>query len=309
MLFARSGPVDAVNVPVNHAHKGREKLGYPGDKGDVFNYFTLHSFAAYGEKEITNDIIDSMIAASCGYPFLVAEHTMTETSFNGFTRDTIHFYRELSDNNSKSWFEANKSTYQEHVLEPAKAFILETGAQLRKMEPGVVYDTRTNGSGSLFRIYRDTRFSKDKSPYKTSMGILFWDGPNKKVENPGFYFHLDSNGLKLYTGLYQFPKDILSKYREAVIDDKRGPALSHAIEAVQSHPGIKIGWSHYKRVPRGYDPEHPRAELLKYNSVGTEYDCGMPDSLFSADLIDTCISHWEKTLPLFHWLKGLFKPG
>lgn len=231
---------------------------------------------------------------------------MGKHGFSGFSPETVQFYKDLAENNSKAWFETNKPVYNELIVEPAKAFILETGEKLSAFVPGLIYNTKTNGSGSLFRIYRDTRFSQDKSPYKTHMGILFWDGPNKKVENPGFYFHLDAEGLKLYMGLYQFPKDILIKYREAVVDDKSGEALSKALEKVTAVDGIKLGWEHYKRVPRGFDPEHPRAELLKYNSLGTEYDCGLPDELYSENLVDYCIDHWQKTLPLYQWLKTLF---
>ena len=98
--------------------------------------------------------------------------------------------------------------------------------------PGVVADPRTNGAGSIFRIYRDTRFSKDKRPYKTYLGILFWQGRGKKMENPGFYFHLEPKGLMLGAGTYTFMKQGLEAFRKAVVHRTRGPALAKAVKKV-----------------------------------------------------------------------------
>ncbi len=229
-------------------------------------------------------------------------------TFQGFTRGTLDFYRDLEKNNRKSWFEDHKSVYLQEVLEPAQAFVIEAGERLRKIDSGILYDTRTNGAGSIFRIYRDTRFSAEKTPYKTFLGISFWNGGCKKTENPGFYFHLEPQRLVLYWGLYMFPPESLAAFRQAVLDEQKGAALVKATRTVSRHKGILIGGEHYKRVPRGIDPNHPRADWLRFNTLYTEKDCGIPDALFSADLVDYCVEVWEKSLPLHKWMKGVLLP-
>jgi len=120
---------------------------------------------------------------------------MSETAaFNGFPRELIQFYQGLSRNNDKSWFNEHKDIYARHVIAPAQDFVVSMGERLRMLSPGIVADTRANGAGSIFRIYRDLRFSKDKRPYKTFLGIFFWEGSGKKMENPGFYFHMEPSG-------------------------------------------------------------------------------------------------------------------
>ena len=104
-------------------------------------------------------------------------------TFTGFPREGIQFLRDIDDNNNRDWFEAHKHIYQTALVEPAQAFIVALGERLQTIAPNVQYDTRTNGSGSLMRIYRDVRFSKDKSPYKNWIGIVFWEGQGKKTDN------------------------------------------------------------------------------------------------------------------------------
>ncbi|MCD4690483.1 TIGR02453 family protein [bacterium] len=224
------------------------------------------------------------------------------TGFRGFTKDTLRFYAELSRHNDKPWFDAHKDDYRAHVLEPSQEFVREMNAALRKLAPNVVTDTRTNGAGSIFRIYRDTRFSRDKTPYKTSLGIFFWEGPGTKMDSHGFYFDLTPSVLGLYVGKYRFSPDQLRRYREAVADSKTGPALTRAITRVTRTQGYAIGEPHYKRVPRGYDADHTRAELLKYNTMYAVTESRPPKELMSSALLDYCLERWKHMMPLYRWL-------
>ena len=104
--------------------------------------------------------------------------------FNGFLAAGLQFLADLEVNNEKEWFEAHKDVYQSQLLEPATNFITAVGERLQSISNQIRYDTRTNGSGSLMRIYRDTRFSKDKTPYKTAVSGMWWQGEGKKMENP-----------------------------------------------------------------------------------------------------------------------------
>ena len=110
---------------------------------------------------------------------------MSGQSFSGFPEEAARFLTQLSENNNRDWFNARKQVYANTIVTPAIAFVEAMGERLKYLSPHIQYDTRTNGQGSLMRIYRDIRFSKDKSPYKTWIGIRFWEGAGKKSELPG----------------------------------------------------------------------------------------------------------------------------
>ncbi|MFH1501417.1 MAG: DUF2461 domain-containing protein [Candidatus Eisenbacteria bacterium] len=224
-----------------------------------------------------------------------------EVTFNGFSRETVKFYRDLKKNNDKTWFAEHKELYREVVLDPAQAFVLEMAQRLRKVAPGVVGDPRLNGAGSIFRIHRDTRFGTDKSPFKTHLGILLWEGEGKKVERSGFYVHLEPPNLMLGVGVYMFTKENLERYRKAATSPRSGPLLAKAVKAIESR-GYEVGGSHYKRVPRGFDPDHPNAALLKHNGLYAGFETKVPDEFYSGKFVDHCLRHFKKMLPLHEWL-------
>ncbi|WP_455393079.1 TIGR02453 family protein, partial [[Eubacterium] cellulosolvens] len=129
---------------------------------------------------------------------------MTGKVFNGFPKEFTSFFTDLAMNNNKSWFNEHRQDYEQFVLEPSKLFVIAMGERLTELSRDINAIPMVNKS--LFRLNRDTRFSKDKSPYKTNLGILFWEGRRKRMECPGFYFHVEANTLMLGDGMYQFPK-------------------------------------------------------------------------------------------------------
>jgi len=143
--------------------------------------------------------------------------------FKGFPRETLDFFDTLEKNNSKEWFEANKNDYENYVKNPAKEFVTVMGEMLPMLDPQIQAIPKVNKS--LFRINRDTRFSKNKTPYKTNMGILFWSGDRKRMECTGFYFHIGDGKIMLGSGLYMFTKELMDRYRDAVVDSKKGKSL------------------------------------------------------------------------------------
>ncbi len=228
---------------------------------------------------------------------------MSEAKFEGFPKECLTFYEGLAEHNDKEWFEAHREDFDRYVMEPARLFVVDMGERLKEIAPRIVADPKVNRS--LFRINRDTRFSQDKRPYKTNLAALFWEGPGKRMECPGFYFHLEPTGLMLGGGLYRFPKDLLGPYREAVVDPKHGPALAEAAQKAVKGLKTELGGLHYKRVPQGYDPEHPLADLLRHNGLYVGADVGLPLALHGPDLIDLCFDTYQKILPLHQWLVEL----
>ncbi len=227
---------------------------------------------------------------------------MTATPFNGFPEEGLQFLADLSQNNNRDWFGARKQTYTETIVNPALAFIETLGQRLLTISPHIQVDTRTNGAGSLMRIYRDTRFSADKSPYKTWVGIRFWEGGRKASENPGFFFGFDATGGGLHVGMHGFDKAMLAAYRAAVVDDQLGAELTAALASVQEAGPYQLKGQHYKRVPRGFDAQHPRAELLRFNTLYVSSPGIPPAELASPNLVDVVMDHCHNAAPLQKWL-------
>lgn len=224
-------------------------------------------------------------------------------AFDGFSQKTVKFFRELAANNDREWFAARRGDYEEHVLRPAQAFVAAMGERLRRLSPGIKADPRADGS--LFRIYRDTRFSPDKSPYKTHLGIFFWEGKKPRMECSGYYFHLEPPRLMLGGGIYIFPRPLLERFRQAALDPEYGVALAKAIKKLEARPGFSLDGKHYKRLPPGTDPAHPNAGLLLHNGLYGGWETDIPAEFFSPALIDYCWERFRPLEPLHHWLTDL----
>jgi uncharacterized protein (TIGR02453 family) len=223
------------------------------------------------------------------------------SAFDGFSQQAIDFLENLAANNERAWFEAHKTEYQRYLLEPALAFVDALGSRLQTIADGIRYDKRTDGSGVLMRIYRDTRFSKDKTPYKTNISGLFVEG-EKKTESPAFGFQLEATGMGLMVGIFKFPPAMLTAYRDAVVDEKAGGELKKVLDTIREAGQYEIGGAHYKRVPTGYDPKHERADLLRYDGLYAFSPRIQINETQSPALVDICYTHFRKMAPLYHWL-------
>jgi len=225
-------------------------------------------------------------------------------SFTGFTRETVRFYTALRKNNNRAWFEANRAIYDAHVMAPAKLFVMAMGARMKTIVPGIVAVPAVNKS--IFRINRDTRFSLDPSPYKTNLGIYLWDGARSRMESAGFYLGLEPPDLYVGGGMYMIPDNLIGRYRNAVVDKKRGSEIGKIVTALRARPGFSVEGTHYKRVPAGLDPNHPNAELLKHKGLYASFETKIPEEFYSARLLDYCFERFEPIVPLHRWLMKLF---
>jgi uncharacterized protein (TIGR02453 family) len=222
--------------------------------------------------------------------------------FKGFPPEGLQFLEDLKENNNRDWFQARKSVYTERVLGPAQDFVIALGERLQSVSQGIQYGTDASGRGSIFRIYRDLRFSKDKTPYNTNVRLFFWEGSRRKMENPGFFLRIEPEGCKVYAGHYHFSKPFLEAYREAVIDEELGPGLERALQEVTEAGDYEMGGERYKRVPRGYDSEHERVELLLYKGMYAEAPEIERGVLTRPGLVDVCLEHCRNMAPLHRWL-------
>jgi uncharacterized protein (TIGR02453 family) len=230
---------------------------------------------------------------------------MSDSSvFSGFTKETVRFFNGLRRNNTREWFGRNREMYETHVMAPAKLFVMAMGERLREIAPQIVAVPQVNKS--IFRLNRDTRFSQDLTPYKTNLGIYFWEGARPKMESAGFYFHLEPPDLMIGAGMYMIPDALLGRYRSAAVDPKRGAEIARIVEDIRGLPGYTFGGQHYKRVPAGFDAGHRNAEFLKHKGLYTGFETKIPDEFYSARLVDYCFERFEPTAPLNRWLMRLY---
>lgn len=220
--------------------------------------------------------------------------------FDGFPKDTARFLRALTKNNSKAWFDAHRADYDAGYVEPAKNFVTAIGPRLQKLMPGISFEPKVNGS--LFRINRDVRFSKDKTPYKTHIDLWFWHGDRRGWGAPGFFFRMYADRLILGAGMHKFEKPQLDAFRRAVIDDRAGKALSRVVDRVRAAGAYEIGDTARKKVPRGFDAEHPRAAFLLHEGLHATLDTKPGAVTESPEFLDYCLGRFKATAPVARWL-------
>jgi uncharacterized protein (TIGR02453 family) len=175
-------------------------------------------------------------------------------------KEVFSFFRELETNNNREWFTRNKERYESEVRDPLLEFVSEFGSHLQRINPHFVADPRRVG-GALFRIHRDVRFSKDKTPYKTHAGLRFPHEESKNVHAPGFYLHLAPGEVFAGSGIWHPDPATLGKVRDAIVADPKGWKRSISTAAFRAQG--ELGGDALKKPPRGYDPDHPFVEDLK----------------------------------------------
>ncbi len=225
------------------------------------------------------------------------------TKFSGFPDGTFRFLRGIARNNNKEWFEAHRADYESCYVEPAKAFVAALGPRLRKVSPTVSFEPKVNGS--LFRINRDVRFSKDKSPYKPHLDLWFWEGDRRGWDSPGFFFRMFADKLILGAGMHRFEKAHLEAYRSAVLDPRKGVALVAAIDKIRKAGAYEVGGATRKKVPRGFDPGHQRAALLLHDGLWAGFEGKVPAEARSGAFVNFCAAHCRAVFPVSRWLLSM----
>lgn len=225
------------------------------------------------------------------------------TKFNGFSQETLSFFRKLKRNNTKLWFDRHREEYDRFVLEPAKSFVVAMGEKFHAEGVDVRAEAKLNRS--IFRIYRDTRFSPDKTPYKTHLALFFWEGMLPRMESPGFYIHAEPTKILLGAGIYTFTPMQLTRYRHAVVDPEWGRDLADIAQKISRRKDFKLGEKHYKRIPSGFDPDHPNAGFLLYNGFHVWEETAIPEEFYSVKFVSYCWKKFKPFLSLHAWLLAL----
>ncbi|TDU88134.1 uncharacterized protein (TIGR02453 family) [Kribbella voronezhensis] len=203
-------------------------------------------------------------------------------SFTGFPTAALDFYDDLEMDNTKTFWTEHKHVYEESVKAPMAALLAELEAEF--------------GTAKLFRPYRDVRFAKDKTPYKTHQGAFIDLGPST-----GWYVQVSAPGVRVGAGFYEASADRLARIRAAIDDDRRGKELEKLLGKLQK-AGWTLGGEKLKTSPRGWDADHPRIELLRHKSITLGKSYGFEPIIHSADLVDQIRHDWRATRPFLDWL-------
>lgn len=216
-----------------------------------------------------------------------------------FEKSFLKFFRALAKNNNRDWFNEHKAEYKEVIVEPLTTFIALMAPRLNKITKHFVADPRSNG-GSMFRIYRDVRFSKDKSPYKLHAACQFRHQLGKDAHAPGFYVHISPQEVIFGGGIWIPPNPVLAKIRDTIVlNPEEWKRIKSNKAIIQICGGIR--GDGLKRPPRGYDPEHPHLEDLKRKSFfAMRRD--KPDIIYQDNFIDEVEAAFKASKPMMKYL-------
>lgn len=219
---------------------------------------------------------------------------MPSQQFHGFPKDSLRFLAELQANNNREWFAENKQRYEAGIKQPAEQFCAYICEALEALT-GMAHKSKT------FRIHRDVRFTKDKTPYNAHLHISFM--PAKAEAAPCWYFGMDMKKISLGAGVFSFDKNRLDLYRERV-SGKKGRDLEKILIALESD-GFRLSETELKRVPAPYPADHAHAVLLRRKGLSAWLDSGDPDWVMLPSVGDKCMEVFSKLKGLNSWLYAL----
>ena len=226
----------------------------------------------------------------------MAEH------FAGFPRGGLEFLAGLAADNSRSFFDTHRRSYERDMRAPMRLFVTDVAALLRSTVAPAIQAEPTVGK-SLFRINRDTRFSKDKTPYHPWMDAIWWEGHAEARRSPAFIFRLASDYLVVGTGIMGLQDGQLDRYRRAVADDTEGNSLQAALaDLAEAHPDAELTAPTRKRVPAPYPDDHPRRDLLRLDTLHASRTLPLPADVSSGEFADWTADQLRLFAPVHRWL-------
>jgi len=229
------------------------------------------------------------------------------SDFRAFPRETRTFLEELAAHNQRDWFEAHRRDYERYWLAPAQAFVAALGPLLATLAPRIQAEPRVNGS--IMRINRDVRFSKDKSPYKTHLDFWFAEGAERRSAVSGFFARLTPDTFAVGAGTHGFTPARLKAYRAAVIDPGAGGALLRTARRLEA-AGLQIGGETYRRTPAGYAaPNDEASRFLRHSALWTVEEVHPAAVAEDGAAIEHALAEFRRMEPLHRWLVDTLGSG
>ena len=217
-------------------------------------------------------------------------------TFAGFPPEALVFLRRLKRNNNREWFLKNKETYEQKVKAPMVELVLALGREMKQFAPEMLADPKR----AIYRIYRDTRFSPDKTPYKTHIAAVFTPRGLEKGNSAGLYFHISTTEVEIAGGVYMPAPEVLRTIREHIAAGHK--KLRSILEAPEFRRLFGEVWGErLTRVPKGFAPDHPAADLLRYKQMLA--DVSQPAELAqSPKLLPTLVTLFRAMMPMIRFL-------
>jgi uncharacterized protein (TIGR02453 family) len=210
-------------------------------------------------------------------------------AFSGFGTGALTFFEELAVDNSREWWHANKARYEAEVREPLELLLADLEAEF--------------GEAKVFRPNRDTRFSRDKSPYKTNAAAVV------PSECGALYLSLSAEGLHVAGGGYMLARDQLARFREAVDDGRRARGLEKVLADLRARRATVGGHTVLKTAPRGYPADHPRIDLLRLDGITGGWVHPPRAWLHTPKAAAKVTDGWRALAPLNEWLRANVGPS
>jgi uncharacterized protein (TIGR02453 family) len=204
------------------------------------------------------------------------------SGFSGIPVSALDFYDDLEVDNTRSFWAAHKATYEADVRAPMTALA-------RALEDEF-------GAAKVFRPYRDVRFAKDKTPYKTHQGVFVAKGPAT-----GYYVEVAASGVRVGVGYYEAPGPRLARIRDAIADPGKGTGLAEVLASLESSGWVRGGET-LKTAPRGYDVDHPRIALLRHKAMTLGKTYGFEPFIHTPELLDRVRADWREASPFVDWV-------
>jgi uncharacterized protein (TIGR02453 family) len=211
-------------------------------------------------------------------------------TFSGFGRGSLDFFRDLAADNSRDFWHANRARYEREVRAPLEALLQDLAAEF--------------GEAKVFRPNRDTRFSTDKSPYKTNAAALVADG-----DGASLYVSLSVDGLHVGGGAYHLARDQLARFRAAVADGGSGTELERIASQLRAAKAEVTGRTQLKTAPRGFSADHPRIDLLRQDGLVGIWAHPPRAWLHTTRAADRVAEGWRQVAPLNAWLRAHVGPS
>jgi uncharacterized protein (TIGR02453 family) len=208
---------------------------------------------------------------------------VTTHEFTGFPEAALDFYDDLEMDNTKTFWEAHRDVYATAVAAPMKALTAALADEF--------------GDAKIYRPYRDVRFAKDKTPYKTHQGAFVAKGPST-----GYYVQVGAPGVRVGVGYYEASGPRLASIREAIVEQRRGAELEDIL-ATMTSAGWELGGDRLKTAPRGYDADHPRIELLRHKSMTLGKAYGFEPIIHTPELVDQVRADSRAATPFVEWVQ------
>jgi uncharacterized protein (TIGR02453 family) len=205
--------------------------------------------------------------------------------FGGFPTTGLDFYDDLEVDNTRAFWEKHKGTYDYAIKGPMTALCAALAPEF--------------GEAKIFRPFRDVRFARDKTPYKTAQGAYVGVGPST-----GWYVELSARGVRTGAGFYDANGPRIAAIRAAIDDERTGAELAHLIDHLRGG-GWVIGGHTLKTTPRGYPPDHPRIELLRHKSLTIGHDYGFEPIIHTPELLEAVRDDWRTLKPFVDWVTAV----